>query len=33
LDNLALFGRDFNKRTAGDALRIIEEKDMKEIKG
>lgn len=31
LDDLSLFGKDFNKRTANDILRIIEEKDAAEI--
>ena len=30
LNNLSVFGKDFNKRTANDILRIIDEKDMKE---
>lgn len=30
LDDLSIFGKDFNKRTANDMLRIIEEKDLKE---
>jgi hypothetical protein len=32
LDELSIFGRDFNKRTANDILRIIEEKDIAELK-
>jgi len=32
LDELSLFGKDFNKRTANDILRIIEEKDIAELK-
>ncbi len=32
LDDLSIFGKDFNKETANDMLRIIDEKDMKEIK-
>lgn len=32
LDNLSIFGKDFNKETANDMLRIIDEKDIKEIK-
>lgn len=32
LDDLSLFGKDFNKRTANDILRIIEEKDAAETK-
>lgn len=31
LDDLTIFGKDFNKRTANDMLRIIDEKDIKEI--
>jgi len=31
LDNLTIFGKDFNEKTAGDILRIIDEKDIKEI--
>ncbi len=32
LDDLSIFGKNFNKETADDMLRIIEEKDIKEIK-
>ena len=32
LDDLSIFGKDFNKKTADDMLRIIDEKDIKEIK-
>ena len=32
LDDLSIFGKDFNKQTANDMLRIIDEKDLKEIK-
>ena len=32
LDDLSIFGKDFNKQTANDMLRIIEEKDLEEIK-
>jgi hypothetical protein len=32
LDELSIFGKDFNKRTANDILRIIEEKDIAELK-
>jgi hypothetical protein len=32
LDELSIFGKDFNERTANDILRIIEEKDIAEIK-
>ena len=31
LDDLTIFGKDFNKQTANDMLRIIEEKDLEEI--
>lgn len=31
LDDLSIFGKDFNKETASDMLRIIDEKDIKEI--
>jgi len=31
LDDLTIFGKDFNKKTANDMLRIIDEKDSKEI--
>ncbi len=31
LDDLSIFGKDFNKETANDMLRIIDEKDLKEI--
>jgi hypothetical protein len=30
LDDLTIFGKDFNRRTANDMLRIIEEKDLEE---
>ena len=30
LDDLTIFGKNFNKQTANDMLRIIEEKDLKE---
>ena len=32
LDDLSIFGKDFNKQTANDMLRIIDEKYLKEIK-
>jgi len=32
LDDLSIFGKDFNKRTANDILRIVDEKDQQEIK-
>lgn len=32
LDELSIFGKDFNKRTANDIIRIIDEKDMAELK-
>ncbi|MGA2418105.1 MAG: hypothetical protein ABSF55_02615 [Candidatus Staskawiczbacteria bacterium] len=32
LDDLSIFGKDFNKQTANDMLRIIDEKDLKETK-
>jgi hypothetical protein len=32
LDELSIFGKDFNKRTADDILRIIDEKDAVELK-
>ncbi len=32
LNDLSIFGKDFNKRTANDILRIIEEKDTAELK-
>lgn len=32
LDELSIFGKDFNKKTANDILRIIEEKDIAELK-
>jgi len=32
LDGLSIFGKDFNKRTANDILRIIDEKDAAELK-
>ncbi len=31
LDNLTLFGKDFNKKTANDIFRILDEKDMSEL--
>lgn len=31
LDNLTLFGKDFNKKTANDIFRILDEKDMAEL--
>jgi hypothetical protein len=31
LDDLSIFGKDFNKETANDMLRILDEKDLKEI--
>ncbi len=31
LDDLSIFGKDFNKQTANDMLRIIDEKDLEEI--
>lgn len=31
LDDLSIFGKDFNRKTANDMLRIIEEKDIKEL--
>jgi len=31
LDNLSIFGKDFNEQTANDMLRILEEKDVKEL--
>src|SRR5579863_6074437 len=30
LDDLSIFGKDFNRKTANDMLRIVEEKDVKE---
>ena len=33
LDNLSIFGKDFNKETANDMLRIIDEKDVEETRG
>jgi len=33
LDELSIFGKDFNKRTANDILRIVDEKDAAELKG
>jgi hypothetical protein len=32
LDELSIFGKDFNRRTANDILRIIDEKDAEELK-
>ena len=31
LDDLSIFGKDFNKETANDMLRIIDEKDAEEL--